>query len=119
VTRHRKIALILHAANGLLFLALGFTLFVLAQAFTSCTSSAIAQSPSLCVYASLVCFGVPIMIALLPIIALSTFGKTARRFLWGYSLFIAVLFFPIGTAVGVHTLYLLRSTTVAASSTAD
>ena len=32
------------------------------------------------------------------------FWKTARRFLWGYSLFIAVLFFPIGTAVGLHTL---------------
>jgi len=80
VTKHRKIALILHAANGLLFLVLGFTLFVLAQAFTSCTTSAIAQSPSPCVYASLVCFGVPIVIALLPIIALTTFGRRRDAF---------------------------------------
>src|SRR6266513_6390057 len=76
-------------------------------------------TPRSCVYASLVCFGVPIVIALLPIIALTSFGKMARRFLWGYSPFIALLFFPIGTAVGVHTLYLLRSTTVAGSSIVD
>jgi hypothetical protein len=117
MTKHKKIAIILHSLNGLLFVAAGFIFFVVPQAFTACSTPAMAQNPSVCFYASLLFFGIPVVIALLPIVALVKFGKTARGFLWVYSIFVAVLFFPVGTAIGGHTIYLLRSTTKGLSST--
>jgi len=110
MAKHRKIAIALHAANGLLLVFLGLVLFVLAQAFTACSSSVITSDSSFCVYALLLFLGVPIVIALMPIVALLKFGKISRGFLWAYSIFIAVLLIPVGTAIGAHTIYLLRST---------
>jgi len=107
VSKHRKIAIVLHSINGLLMVLLGFIIFTVSGAFTSCSASAIAQNSSFCIYSSLFFFGIPLTLSLLTIIALVNFGKVAKIFLWTYSIIIAVLFIPIGSAIGGHTIYLL------------
>ncbi len=117
MAKHQKIAIALHAVNGLLLILFGLVLLVVAQAFTAC-SSKLANDWLICAYALLLFLGVPAAIASMPIVALLKFGKISRWFLWGYSILIAVLFIPVGTAVGAHTIYLLRSTANASPSVA-
>jgi hypothetical protein len=117
MVKHRKIAIALHVVNGLLLILLGFILFVLAGAFTACSTNALANDSSVCVLALLLFLGVPAAIAIAPVVALLKYGRTSRRFLWVYSILISVLFIPIGTAVGAHTIYLLRSAANASPST--
>ena len=110
MAKHKKIAITLHVINGLMLIAFGFILFVISQAFVACSTTALSEDPSICVYALSIFLGIPSVLALLPIVALIKFGKTSRGFLWAYSILIAVLFFPIGTPIGGHTIYLLRLT---------
>ena len=109
IDKHRKIAAVLHLFNGAGYIAVGYIIFVISGAFTSCTEDAMSIDPSACYLSSLVLFGIPSIIAALPLVALYKFGSLSQKFLKAYSIFIAVLFIPIGTLIGIHTVKLVNS----------
>lgn len=110
MARHRNIALVLYSIMLLGYLILGFVLWVMSHAFTACASGTSADGFWNCPMVILLFFGAPLSLGLIPIIALKVFGPISRTVLWVYSVLIAVLLFPLGTVVGVHTLSLLRQT---------
>jgi len=120
IDRHRKIASVLHLINGAGYITVGYIIFVISGAFTSCTEDAMSIDPSTCYLSSLVLFGIPITIAAFPLVALYNFGPLSQKFLKAYSMFIAVLFIPIGTLIGIHTIKLVNSAKhITNCSTAD
>ena len=108
MNKHKKIAIVLHSLNGAGYIAIGYAIFVISGAFTSCTTESFNNDASQCINALLLIFGIPILLALTPIIALIKYGTISKMFLKGYSILIAVLLIPIGTIVGMHTLKLLK-----------
>lgn len=114
--KHRNIALVLHSVMLLGYLLLGGILWVMSQAFVACSAGASTDGFWNCTSVILLFFGAPLIVGLIPIVALKVFGPVSRRVLWTYSLSIALLLFPLGTLVGVHTISMLRDT---ASDSAD
>ena len=106
--KHRKIAYILHSINLFLFLAGGFLIFVVSQTFVACTGS--SQSAEFtCSTVLLVCFGLPLLIGITPLICLKINNKISKVALYIYSVLIALVFMPVGTAIGGHTIYYLKN----------
>jgi len=92
-------------ANGLLLLVVSALLFFVSMAFTACTGETAALGP--CVQMVSLFFGVSVVLAVLPVVAVLRFDKRARGYLWGWAVFIAIAFIPVGSIVGGHTIYLL------------
>jgi hypothetical protein len=109
IDKHRKIAAVLHLLNGAAYITVGYIIFVISGAFTSCTEDAMSIDPSACYLSSLVLVGIPTIIAAFPLAALYKFGTLSQNFLKAYSMFIAVIFIPIGTLIGIHTIKLVKS----------
>jgi hypothetical protein len=111
MSKHKKIAIVLHLVNALCLAGVyGILMIVMSHAFLACSTSGLAQNPRLCAHVLLTGFGAPFLIGLMPVVALLSFGKIARGFLWVYSILGAIPFFPVGTIAGIHTIYLLRLT---------
>ena len=108
INKHRKIAYILHTINLFLLLAGGFLIFVISQAFVACADSS-ENAEFTCSTVLLVCFGIPAIIGVIPLVCLKIKSKFTNIVLYGYSGIIALALFPIGTAIGVHTIYYLNN----------
>jgi hypothetical protein len=107
ITKHKKIAIGLHIFNALLFVAMGGILFIMSMGFITCTGGETGDT-SACVPIVSMFFGIPLIIGLLPILLLVKGNTFTRSILWCYSILIAVLFIPIGTGIGIHTMYYLK-----------
>ena len=110
INKHRKISAVLHILHGAFLLLLGYVLFGLSGAFVSCSTTAINDNPGNCIIVSGVLFGIPLLITLLTIIALVTYGKVARMFLKFYAVIAAITLTPTGLLAGFHTQKLLAIT---------
>jgi len=109
INKHRKIAYILHSINLILLLAGGFLIFVISQAFIACAGSPSPNAEFTCTSVLLVCFGIPAIIGAIPLFCLKSKNKISKIILYIYSVLIALVFFPVGTAIGVHTIYYLNN----------
>lgn len=107
LNKHKKIAIGLHIFNVFLFLALGGILFIMSMRFVACTGGETGDTSS-CIPTLTVFFVMPLVIGLLPVLFLLKDNIVTRGFLWIYSILIAVLFIPIGTCIGIHTIYYLK-----------
>jgi ABC-type transport system involved in multi-copper enzyme maturation permease subunit len=107
ITKHKKIAIGLHIFNALLFIAIGGILFITSMGFIACTGGETGDTSG-CVPIVSMFFGIPLLIGLLPILLLVKGNTFTRGLLWVYAILIAVLLIPIGTGIGIHTIYYLK-----------
>lgn len=107
IRKHKKIAISLHAINLALLLLLGFALFIVSQAFVVCTGTTQGADFS-CTGALFIFFALPLVFGAIPLICLATSNRFTKALLYVYSGLLALIFFPVGTAIGVHTIYYLN-----------
>ncbi len=103
-SKHHKILLVLYALV-LVLTALGG--FVLLNLSGQCVNI-VADSGISCAAAIALSISFPLLLGGLPIFFLRHQSATTTRLLWAYSIFIAIFWIPLGTALGVYTMYYLR-----------
>ena len=106
MTKHQKIAIWLHCLNIFSYLGFGFFILVISQAFLACSASSSFEIS--CGEVLFVTLGIPFIISLIPIFLLVKLNSICIKLLWFYSFVLAIVLFPIGTAIGGHTMYFLK-----------
>lgn len=89
-----------------ILLIFGFIVLVVSQAFTACVETS-PNAEFTCSTVLLICFGVPIVIGAIPLICLKVKNRFTTIVLYIYSAIIVLIFMPIGTVIGGHTIYYL------------
>ncbi len=103
ISKHHKILITLYALTFVLLSCVGYVLLILSQECLKTADSGIG-----CAIAVTVSISLPLLLGGLPIYFLMHKSAITTKLLWGYSIFIAVIIIPIGTALGVYTMYYLK-----------
>jgi len=102
--QQRNIVLALNFLQLLILLSAGVLFFALSRLMYFCENGEF----QICIFNALFFLGIPFFIGSLAIWALLSYSRFARRYLWIYSIFTAILLMPVGTPIGVYTVLYLR-----------